>query len=95
MITATKKLGSENRQRKKVNLKKTNSDTAKKLSLLKNKKSSKQTREQQEESLLIKNMIIIAAIAVYYAINKATSGLVTEGIVIAVAVAETCMTDKT
>ena len=87
MKTATKKLGSENHKQKRAGLKKSNSDTAKKISLLKKKKNSKQTREQQEESLLIKNLIIIAVIAVYYAINKASSGLVTEGIVIAVAVA--------
>ena len=72
---------------KKVDLKKTNADNLKKLKGFKKKSTAKQTREQQEESLLIKNMIIIAVIAMYYAISKVSGGFVTEGIVIAVAVA--------
>lgn len=71
---------------KKFDFKKVGTDNIKNINFLKKKKTAKQTREQQEEGLLIKNMFIIAAIAMYYAINKATSGLVTEGIVIAVAV---------
>ena len=72
---------------KKVDLKKTSAENLKKLKGFKKKSTAKQTREQQEEGLLIKNMIIIAAIAMYYAISKIASGLVSEGIVIAVAVA--------
>lgn len=71
---------------KKVDIKKSSAENLKKLKGFKKKSTAKQTREQQEEGLLIKNMIIIAAIAMYYAINKVSSGLITEGIVIAVAI---------
>ena len=82
-----KKPKAEGENRKKIDIKKPNAENLKKINILKKKNTAKQTREQQEEGLLIKNMIIIAIIAMYYAINKASSGLVTEGIVIAVAVA--------
>ena len=81
-----KKPKSDGEARKKMDFKKVNSENLKKINILKKKDTAKQTREQQEEGLLKKNMFIIAAIAMYYAINKATSGLVTEGIVIAVAI---------
>ena len=87
MKTKTLKKSAPDVKVKKVDFKKANTDNLKKIKLFQKKDKSKQTREQQEEGLLIKNMIIIAAIAMYYAIRKATSGLVKEGIVIAVAVA--------
>lgn len=65
---------------------KTNTDTKKKFKLFGKKDKSNMTREEQEEGLLKKNLFIIAAIAAYYAINKASSGFVTEGIIIAVAI---------
>ena len=71
---------------KKIDFKKVGTDNIKKINLLKKKDTAKQTREQQEEGLLVKNMIIIAAIAMYYAISKAMSGHLTEGLVIAGAV---------
>ncbi len=58
----------------------------KKLKDFKKKDKSKLTRDQQEEGLLRKNLIIIAVIAMYYAINKLTSNMVPQGIIIAVAV---------
>lgn len=73
-------------EHKKIDLKNANIDNLKKIKLFQKKDTAKQTREQQEEGLLKKNMFIIAAIAMYYAINKATSGLVTEGIIIAAAI---------
>ncbi|MBE6814049.1 MAG: hypothetical protein E7522_01220 [Ruminococcaceae bacterium] len=82
-----KKPKAEGGNRKKIDIKKPNAENLKKINILKKKNTAKQTREQQEEGLLIKNMIIIAIIAMYYAINKGTSGLVTEGIIITVAVA--------
>lgn len=89
MKTATKKLGAEKRQHKKVDFKNSNGETTKKLNLLKKKKSAKQTREQQEEGLLIKNLIIIAVIAMYYAVTKIAEGSTSEGVIIAISVAAT------
>ena len=87
MKTKTLKKSAPDVKAKKVDFKKANTDNLKKIKLFQKKDKSKQTREQQEEGLLVKNMIIIAAIAMYYAINKATNGMVKEGIIIAIAVA--------
>ena len=83
---STKKPNLKKGEGKKKSFKKENNDNRQKLKLFSKKDNSKLTREQQEEGLLKKNMFIIAAIAMYYAINKATSGLITEGIIIAVAI---------
>ena len=87
MKTKTLKKSAPDVKAKKDDFKKANTDNLKKIKLFQKKDKSKQTREQQEEGLLVKNMIIIAAIAMYYAINKATNGMVKEGIIIAIAVA--------
>ena len=87
MKTKTLKYSKPETTNKKFDFKKANTDNLKKINLFQKKDKSKQTREQQEEGLLVKNMIIIAIIAMYYAINKATNGMVKEGIIIAVAVA--------
>ncbi|MBQ6936809.1 MAG: hypothetical protein IJN49_09710 [Clostridia bacterium] len=87
MKTKTLKKSKPETTNKKFDFKKANTDNLKKINLFQKKDKSKQTREQQEEGLLVKNMIIIAIIAMYYAINKATNGMVKEGIIIAVAVA--------
>ncbi|MBE6752081.1 MAG: hypothetical protein E7556_06085 [Ruminococcaceae bacterium] len=86
MKTKTLKKSKPETTGKKFDFKKANTDNLKKINLFQKKDKSKQTREQQEEGLLVKNMIIIAIIAMYYAINKATNGLVKEGIIIAVAI---------
>lgn len=83
---STKKPNLNKSEGKKKSFKKANNDNRQKLKLFKKKDNSKLTREQQEEGLLKKNMFIIAAIAMYYAINKAINGLITEGIIIAVAI---------
>ncbi len=85
MKTKTLKKSKPETTDKKFDFKKANTDNLKKINLFQKKDKSKQTREQQEEGLLVKNMIIIAIIAMYYAINKATNGMVKEGIIIAVA----------
>ena len=87
MKTKTLKKSKPETTGKKFDFKKANTDNLKKINLFQKKDKSKQTREQQEEGLLVKNMIIIAVIAMYYAINKATNGMVKEGIIIAIAVA--------
>ncbi len=86
MKTKTLKKSASDATGKKFDFKKANTDNLKKINLFQKKDKAKQTREQQEEGLLVKNMIIIAIIAMYYAINKATNGMVKEGIIIAVAV---------
>ena len=87
MKTKTLKKSAPNAKGKKSDFKKANTDNLKKIKLFQKKDKSKLTREQQEESLLVKNLLIIAAIAMYYAINKASAGLTAEGLVIAGAVA--------
>ena len=87
MKTETLKKSKSKTTGKKIDFKNANNDNLTKVKLFQKKDKSKQTREQQEEGLLVKNMIIIAIIAMYYAINKATSGMKTEGIIIAIAVA--------
>ncbi len=87
MKTETLKKSKSKATGKKIDFKNANNDNLTKVKLFQKKDKSKQTREQQEEGLLVKNMIIIAIIAMYYAINKATAGMKTEGIIIAIAVA--------
>ncbi len=86
MKTKTLKKSKPETAGKKFDFKKANTENLKKINLFQKKDKSKQTREQQEEGLLVKNMIIIAIIAMYYAINKATNGMIKEGIIIAAAV---------
>ncbi len=85
-VDGIKKTVGKNENIKKPDLKNFNMDSIKKIKLKKNKDDAKLTREQQEEGLLKKNLIIIAVIALYYAINKLTGGMVTQGIIIFAAI---------